>query len=1425
MTCHRIALGLLVATAISWSWVVPCAAAEGDFDANGFVDLVDFTELYTCLSVSGPAGPPVTGACAAAFDFDADTDVDLADFAAFGRSLGHLPIPLRDTLGNVLAVDSTTPYSGRQTCGGFGGACHDLDDPAGITNGFHFQQGRTDPAGNIITQNDYFGDGRWWHQSPSRYGLGWATTYRYLAAKENTNESQLDVTTFRWVGECGGCHVGGGQGEFDRDGLRLWNEATGQFGFELLGKTWADVQFDGDYCDSDHSGNWSQARWDITGLAETDCLQCHCPDPEWNNGQNINRRTRRHGTLQAMTNLVDDANQPVPAYAAAGVAGQGWFSNIEYSGSVATRLQIDYSVGVGHGTLVQNPDNTLALPSASVNRPPRDNACWMCHGPFGFKMSRGATWFDDQFVHFRKFTNRNDEDPTNDIPVEKSTVCVVCHPGNLEHNFAKGNSMNKHFRDEHDWVGFRSCRECHLTVLPNGAPNLLKHPDSPAVPGDVRVHQIGFFEGENGPMAVLSCQFCHIPSHPLGLVYHFKDNTVTGNPVSYWKKQFYSSDPINPTDPDKSRWYPDILPKTDSDGVTRLFPTNIAFILFWADWDQNGTPGDLTDDKVAPINLWRIVDITGGAPLPGVADDNGDGKLELNRPEEILTYIQALKGNDHYGRQVAANPVLVKAKRVYHEDPQAPGGVNSFEHVGTGMAIDPWTGHLWEVDHNVPTADNAYGAGEDCQVCHRTDGQSPVFDRLILTDPWGTDGQPIYETVREMTGANTTSYHDNIVLKDAMGSPLTVASTAPYSGRQTCSGATCHDVDRISNGIIHQQGRTDADGNIVMQDDFLGTGQWWVRSSGMFGRWSGGGGGLNRQTAGKDNASESTMDMTAFYGVANCGGCHAGGGGLEFDRDGIRYWDQATGQFGYEVLGQGPGDVVLDGDYAYVDVDNDAALSPAPWDVTGVAEPECLHCHRANRNYVAQQDMHREWRAEVLSTKDQLVDDLGQSVPAYAAAGTAGQGWFSTLDTAANPPVLQVDYSVGVGAGDLTVNANSELVLATNFIARPPRDEACWGCHLPGGFQGKRGTVWFDERDVMYAGFNNLRDEDPNNDIPPDLSTTCNHCHPGNIDHNFAKGDSPYARFRNNSDWVGFRSCRECHLVRIDGQPNPLKDPTAPDVGGGSDPNQIHFAGTGTNGPMEKVSCQGCHVPYALERANMVTDRSLTGTAVTYLTDEFLSANPIDPTDPDKSTWHPALVWKTDSDGQQRLFPQKKEVAIYWADWDDMGTPGDFTDDRVQPIILWRVRQITGNQPLSIVTDDNADGKLEVNRPAEILLYMKALKGNDSYGRQVAANPVLIKGERVWYEDSEAAEDVSWFEHEGAGLHVESFETFGLDHNVLDKTEAWGAGFPPFCDDCHRGDGQSPVFDRLILVDPFDETGQPLYRTVRDMTGAVPPPT
>jgi hypothetical protein len=80
-----------------------------------------------------------------------------------GPTLDHTQIVLRDPLGNPLTATSTEPYSPRQTCG----ACHDVDHAA---NGYHFQQGRTDASGAVVTADNYFADGRTWLKSAGMYG-------------------------------------------------------------------------------------------------------------------------------------------------------------------------------------------------------------------------------------------------------------------------------------------------------------------------------------------------------------------------------------------------------------------------------------------------------------------------------------------------------------------------------------------------------------------------------------------------------------------------------------------------------------------------------------------------------------------------------------------------------------------------------------------------------------------------------------------------------------------------------------------------------------------------------------------------------------------------------------------------------------------------------------------------------------------------------------------------------------------------------------------------------------------------------------------------------------------------------------------------------------------------------------------------------
>ena len=86
-----------------------------------------------------------------------------SDGSSNGRKGVHRNVVLRDFQGNAITVGSRTPYSPRQTCG----PCHDIDE---IANGYHFQQGRTDLTGNIVTRDDYFGDGRDFIRSAGMYG-------------------------------------------------------------------------------------------------------------------------------------------------------------------------------------------------------------------------------------------------------------------------------------------------------------------------------------------------------------------------------------------------------------------------------------------------------------------------------------------------------------------------------------------------------------------------------------------------------------------------------------------------------------------------------------------------------------------------------------------------------------------------------------------------------------------------------------------------------------------------------------------------------------------------------------------------------------------------------------------------------------------------------------------------------------------------------------------------------------------------------------------------------------------------------------------------------------------------------------------------------------------------------------------------------
>lgn len=82
--------------------------------------------------------------------------------------------------------------------------------------------------------------------------------------------------------------------------------------------------------------------------------------------------------------------------------------------------------------------------------------------------------------------------------------------------------------------------------------------------------------------------------------------------------------------------------------------------------------------------------------------------------------------------------------------------------------------------------------------------------------------------------ASVDEPHPEITLIDYDGNEISLESNVPYSPKNTCG--ECHDYDAITNAYHFQQGRTDADGNIIVGDD-LDSRNPWLLSRGMYGKW------------------------------------------------------------------------------------------------------------------------------------------------------------------------------------------------------------------------------------------------------------------------------------------------------------------------------------------------------------------------------------------------------------------------------------------------------------------------------------------------------------------------------------------------------------------------------------------------------------
>jgi len=571
-----------------------------------------------------------------------------------------------------------------------------------ITEGFHFTQGKGEKV------PEQFAKRYNWVSSPGNYGGTWcspAPLYRQLAPKKNENARMIDMTSFDFVtATCGNCHPGGGPLEYDRDGNR-YDEYMNKHGM----KSGEENGLDGDYF---------KAKWIDTGVIEADCLICHMPE------YNFKERNKQLAKLN---------------FKWAATAGSS-FGNIDGSIKDSKPLKVTYD---------RSKFDKEGKVVVHIAPEPRNEACLQCHRKPDWK-KRGAA-----------FSTRTD------VHIAAGLRCVDCHAsgsnavdkrirGKEVHQFGKGDDPSGWVRNDLD-NSMRTCEGCHIQGWRN-APKAT-HAWLPPL-----------------HIEKLSCQACHIPSRAV------KSALVQ------------ASDVYNPapriTPPPKHIWtfYDQEMNFWNHYGELDLFsamdqPTNVTLpTLFrykgkiypgnrvhssWVGFEENGKNGlnQLFMKDFFQMWMQHQADSDKNYPeLSLIKDDNKDGIIEVNRPEEIDALLTSVKnflsstGFPLEGKRL----VWVFGSRAYYSSKEVRE-LPREEYEATAYAS------VYKFSHDIAPAKAALGS-TGCTDCHRSG--SPFFEGKVIKEIFSPeDGKPVWIPNYEILGM-TSPWVKLGVLREGLIKPL-----------------------------------------------------------------------------------------------------------------------------------------------------------------------------------------------------------------------------------------------------------------------------------------------------------------------------------------------------------------------------------------------------------------------------------------------------------------------------------------------------------------------------------------------------------------------------------------------------------------------------------------------------------------------------
>jgi hypothetical protein len=294
------------------------------------------------------------------------------------------------------------------------------------------------------------------------------------------------------------------------------------------------------------------------------------------------------------------------------------------------------------------------------------------------------------------------------------------------HQFAKGDDPGGRVRDDLDNT-VRDCASCHTTGQ-FGAP-VATHPWLPPL-----------------HLERIACQTCHTPVKqvmPIQVqasdVFN-RDAWIDPGGKQLWS--FYGVDGAyrNHYGILKVMGYDDKPTETFRPVLAsykgKIYPANRIHST-WPGIETPGQPGLMQPRPPDIHKMWKahFEDPAQYPELAGIKDDDGDGALEINRPEEVDALIAAVTRHltslnyDLEGKRV----VWVSSDRVYHS------GTEYRVMDKAEWEASPYA-NVHKYNHDIAPARAALGSG-GCTDCHASD--SPFFDQAVLLTAFSPeDGGP-----------------------------------------------------------------------------------------------------------------------------------------------------------------------------------------------------------------------------------------------------------------------------------------------------------------------------------------------------------------------------------------------------------------------------------------------------------------------------------------------------------------------------------------------------------------------------------------------------------------------------------------------------------------------------------------------------------